>query len=293
MPYVAAGVIRAGLGDADRPGAQRVRLSRRRQGHSHRRPHEAGEDVRHLLRLLADHARRHDDRLRGPRPGASTPSSTSSGGRFAIDRLREEALRCRDCEFPTCTANCPAHVDVPAFIRAFADGQIQEAYDVLRRSNVLPEMCACVCPAEVQCEGGCLEQIFSEHALPIRDIQLAVSRLARQAGMTGVRLPQEPTGRRVAVVGAGPAGLACAIRLLEKGHHVTIFEKGERLGGVPDEIIPDSRYHEAGEEIEAILAPAKAAGRIEIRFGHALGKGDITDFGAKRRRSIAEVARNQ
>ncbi len=203
------------------------------------------------------------------------------GRRYAIDRLQELARRCRDCEFPTCTANCPARVDVPAFIRAFADGRIQEAYDVLRRSNVLPELCARVCPSEVQCEGGCLERIFAERALPIRDIQLAVCRLARQAGMIGVRLPAQAGGFRIAVVGGGPAGLACAIRLLEHGHQVTIFERGDRLGGAPDSLIPCERYESIAEEIDAILKPAQTVGRVEIRLNCALGR----DFSLRHARS--------
>ncbi len=194
------------------------------------------------------------------------------GRRFALDRLREQARRCQDCEFAACTANCPAHVDVPGFIRAFAAADVQTAYDVLRRSNVLPEMCAYVCPSEVQCEGGCLERIFSEHAVAIRDIQLVVSRIARLEGRVGVRLPEAISGRNVAVVGGGPAGLACTIRLLEKGHRVALFEKSDRLGGTPDGIIPGARYEDAAEEVDAILAPAKTAGRVEIRLQHALGK---------------------
>lgn len=197
------------------------------------------------------------------------------GRRYALDRLQEQARRCQDCEFPTCSANCPASVDVPAFLHAFAEGRIQEAYDVLRRSNVLPEMCASVCPAEVQCEGGCLERIFTEGAVPIRDIQMAVCRLARQAGMTGVRLPSQPSGRRIAVVGGGPCGLACAIRLLELGHHVTLFEQADRLGGTPELLIPLARYESATEEIEAILAPARITGRVEIRLQTSLGR-DVT-----------------
>ncbi|NQT17818.1 MAG: FAD-dependent oxidoreductase [Planctomycetes bacterium] len=194
------------------------------------------------------------------------------GRRFAVDHLRQQARRCQDCELATCTAHCPAHVDVPAFIRAFADGDIRAAYDVLRRTNVLPEMCAFVCPAEVQCEGGCLERIFSDHSLPIRDIQLVVSRMARQGGLVGVRLPETGSGRRVAVVGGGPAGLACAIRLLELGHAVTVFEKADKLGGTPDGIIPGFRYEHASEEIDAILAPATTAARIEIKLGCSLGQ---------------------
>ncbi len=193
------------------------------------------------------------------------------GRRYAIDRLQEAARRCQDCAFPTCSANCPARVDVPSFVRAFAEGRIQDAYDVLRRTNALPEMCARVCPSEVQCEGGCIERILADHALPIRDIQWVVCRLAREAGMIGVRLPLEPTGFRVAVVGGGPAGLACAIRLLEHGHEVVIFERSDRLGGTPESLIPCDRLETAAEEIDGILQPALAAGRLETRLRCGLG----------------------
>jgi NADPH-dependent glutamate synthase beta subunit-like oxidoreductase len=80
------------------------------------------------------------------------------------------------------------------------------------------------------------------------------------------------SSRRIAVVGGGPAGLACAIGLLQRGHAVTIFEKGTHLGGTPESVIPGSRFESAADEIDAILAPARAAGRIEIRFGQALGR---------------------
>ena len=194
------------------------------------------------------------------------------GRRFAMDNLQEQARRCRDCEFPTCTAGCPARVDVPAFVAAFADGRIKDAYEVLRRSNVLPEMCAMVCPTEEQCEGGCIEGIFTNCPVPIADIQLVVSRVARREGITGVRLPTLSSGRNVAVVGGGPAGIACAVGLLEKGHSVTIIEKSKRLGGTPDCIIPGTRYEDAREEIDAILQPAKDHGRVTIRTACALGR---------------------
>lgn len=189
------------------------------------------------------------------------------GRRFAMDHLRAEAQRCRDCEFATCTSNCPAHVDVPSFVRAFADGDVARAYDVLRQRNVLPEMCAYICPAEVQCEGGCLERVFDQCSLPIRDIQMVVSRVARAEGLVGVRLPASPTGKRVAVVGGGPAGLACAIRLLEKGHTVEMIERSKKLGGTPQWIIPGGRFEDAAEEVDAVLRPAIEAGRLTTRFG--------------------------
>lgn len=191
--------------------------------------------------------------------------------RFAQDRLKDEAQRCRDCEYATCTAGCPAGVDVPRFIRAFAEGDLAQSYGVLRDANVLPEMCAYVCPCEVQCEGGCVERIFSGRPIPVRDLQLAVCRAARRQGLVGLTLPAASSGRQVAIVGGGPAGLAAAIGLLERGHEVTIFEKSERLGGTPDGIIPAARYGSAAEEIEAIFAPAKASARLHLELGRSLG----------------------
>jgi NADPH-dependent glutamate synthase beta subunit-like oxidoreductase/2,4-dienoyl-CoA reductase-like NADH-dependent reductase (Old Yellow Enzyme family) len=211
------------------------------------------------------------------------------GRRFALDRLREEARRCRDCEFATCTSGCPACVDVPRFLKAFADDDIQTAYDVLREANALPEMCACVCPAEVQCEGGCVEGVLGGRAIAIRDIQLVASRIARRRGLTGVRLPSGVSGRNVAVVGGGPAGMGCTIRLLELGHAVTVYEKGNRLGGTPDRLIPGRRYEDAVGEIDAILRPAVSAGRIDVRFGRSLGR-DMSLDGLRRRHDAVFLA---
>ncbi len=193
--------------------------------------------------------------------------------RLAADRLKEEAQRCRDCETATCTAGCPAGVDVPSFLKAYANDDIATAYSVLRNANALPEMCALVCPSDVQCEGGCLENIFCEHPIPIRDIQYDVCRRARRMQLTGVKLPDPPpTAGRIAIIGGGPGGIACAVYLLEQGHHVTIFERDQSLGGVPDTIIPRDRFDDAALETEAILSPARDAGRLTVMNGRILGE---------------------
>jgi NADPH-dependent glutamate synthase beta subunit-like oxidoreductase/2,4-dienoyl-CoA reductase-like NADH-dependent reductase (Old Yellow Enzyme family) len=193
------------------------------------------------------------------------------GRRYALDRLQHEVRRCRACLEATCSSACPAQVDVPGFLKAFAQGDIATSYAILRERNVLPEMCGFVCPANEQCQGHCVEDIFAKNSVPIQDIQMVVSRSARLQGLTGVKLGVA-TGKRVAVIGGGPAGLAGAIRLLEKGHHVTLIERGDRLGGTPQTTIPEERYADADAEVEAILAPALAEGRLELRLQTALGR---------------------
>jgi len=191
--------------------------------------------------------------------------------RFALDRLVAEARRCRDCEEPTCSVGCPAGIDIPRFVKAFADGDTEAAYACLKERNVLPELCAYVCPSEEQCEGGCVEKVFCDDPIPIRDIQLVTCQLARRKELTGAKIPDATTGKNVAIVGGGPAGIAAAICLLEKGHQVTIYERGEKIGGTPDTIIPANRFANARNEVQAILAPAQDAGRLKLQFNKELG----------------------
>ncbi|MBN1676580.1 MAG: FAD-dependent oxidoreductase [Kiritimatiellae bacterium] len=271
MPFVAAGVVKAGgatligqgRGSFAYPESVRDILEKGVMD-----PRKCCVTCSGCTQIMRDGARTgcvvRDSAIYGP--------EYRRGRRFSMDRLREEAARCRDCEEATCSQACPAHVNIPAFVKAFADGDIGRAYAILRQRNVLPEMCAYVCPVQEQCQGGCLEQIFAERPIPIADIQLVTARTARLQGITGLPLPERASGRSVGIVGGGPAGLACAIGLLERGHAVTVYEAGERLGGTPDRLIPDTRYGDASAEVDAILAPARAAGRLAAVFGSRLGE---------------------
>jgi len=186
--------------------------------------------------------------------------------------IRKLASQCRQCVDAACAAKCPAGIDVPAFLRAVAEGHERQAYRILRRANVLPEVCGIVCPVEVQCEGHCLEGHLSGQAVPIAAIQRYIARRARQEGWAALEIPARPSGKRVAIVGAGPAGLACAAGLLERGHAVCIFDRADRPGGLMGCAIPPDRLppHSAESEIEAVLGPVGAE-RLAWRFGVALG----------------------
>lgn len=192
--------------------------------------------------------------------------------RFALDHVAEEARRCHDCEAAPCSAACPAHIDVPAFIKAFADGNVGAAYEVMRRANVLPEMCAHLCPTWMLCEGACIEATLTGRPVPIHDIQYVACWLAREEGDAAVKIEGPRSGKCVAVVGGGPTGVACAVKLAEKGHEVVLIERDERLGGTPELVIPAGRYMGARAEIDAVLQPALDAGLLEIQFGQELGR---------------------
>ena len=182
------------------------------------------------------------------------------GRRNSLDYCQAQASRCRDCFDPQCKDGCPAGVDIPGFVRALADGDIQRSYEILRERNALPELCALVCPVEVQCQGHCVESVFSQNPVPIGDLQAYVSRVAREKGWAS--LPEAPpTGKRIAVIGAGPAGLACAAVLLKKGHVVDVFDP-EEAGGVAASSIPEGRLAEDRfqAEFEAIF------GGSNVRF---------------------------
>jgi NADPH-dependent glutamate synthase beta subunit-like oxidoreductase/2,4-dienoyl-CoA reductase-like NADH-dependent reductase (Old Yellow Enzyme family) len=191
---------------------------------------------------------------------------------FAVDNLREEAKRCLGCEPAPCRSACPARIDVPAFLKAFAEGDTRKAYEIIRKTNVLPEMCARLCPVGRLCEGRCVINTLEGTPIPIHDIQFSVAWEARYRGFAGVRLPEKETGKRIAVVGGGPAGVACAVTLLERGHQVVVFERAGRLGGTPEQLIRASRFSGARDEVDAVLKPALCEARLTVKYGCELGR---------------------
>jgi len=157
------------------------------------------------------------------------------------DNLVRLASACRLCQESTCSLACPAGVNIPKFIGLFLDGEDRAAYEVIREANVFPEVCAYLCPVEQQCEGNCLQRFIGDGPVPIADIQRYVAEQANRNGWSKLRVPSQATGKKVAVIGAGPAGLSCAAKLLEAGHTVTVFDISTEFGGMIESVIPPEK----------------------------------------------------
>lgn len=158
---------------------------------------------------------------------------------YNIQEAMEEATRCLNCKKPRCVDQCPVSVKIPEFITKVAEGDFQGAADVISIDSSLPSVCGRVCPQETQCEGACILGIKSE-AVAIGKLERFVGDWAIENGdKSAVKIPLN--GHKVAVVGSGPAGLACASDLAKMGYEVTIFEALHKAGGVLEYGIPEFR----------------------------------------------------
>ncbi|HEX4320816.1 MAG TPA: NAD(P)-dependent oxidoreductase [Acidobacteriaceae bacterium] len=178
-----------------------------------------------------------------------------------------EADRCLYCYDAPCTHACPTHIDIPRFIKKIATENLKGSAATIFASNLLGATCARVCPVQELCEGACV--LGSEHKpIAIGRLQRFAMDYARRT-RTFPRVESAPTGRRVAVIGAGPAGLSCAGELSKLGHAVTIFEKRELAGGLSTYGIIALR-----EPVDVALYEVEmiASLGVTIRNGVELGK---------------------
>ena len=180
--------------------------------------------------------------------------------------MAQPCLACTDC---TCAQAVPY---IPNVTSAFARDDMEGAYASIRSHNMLPEMSARVCSSFSQAEVGCVEIQQGRNAVPVRDIVRAVSHWARKHKVTAVNIASRESGKKIAVIGGGPAGVSAAVRLLEFGYRVVLFEAEQRLGGAPETLFCSARYEEAQTEIMPILQRALNAHRLELRFNRRLGK---------------------
>ena len=169
-------------------------------------------------------------------------------------RLQQQAARCMDCGIPFChtgsilngmTTGCPLHNLIPEWNDLVYRGLWREAYERLAKTNNFPEFTGLVCPAP--CEAGCTLGIY-DPPVTIKSIEYAIVEKAFHKGWVKPELPRRRTGKKVAVVGSGPAGLACADQLNRVGHQVTVFERADRVGGLLTYGIPNMKLEKGTVE---------------------------------------------
>lgn len=151
-----------------------------------------------------------------------------------------EASRCLHCKNPQCMKACPVSIDIPGFIAKVAEGDIKAAAGIIARDSSLPAVCGRVCPQETQCEGSCILGVKSE-PVAIGKLERFVADTMHEEGTSAEPVLPRPNGIKVAVIGSGPAGLACASDLAKWGYDVTIFEALHKAGGVLEYGIPEFR----------------------------------------------------
>ena len=192
---------------------------------------------------------------------------------YNMEEAMEEASRCINCKNAQCVKGCPVSINIPGFIEQVKEGNIEEAYQIISESSALPAVCGRVCPQENQCEGKCIRG-FKGEPISIGKLERFVADWARENNIKPEGA-KEKKGKKVAVIGSGPAGLTCAGDLAKMGYDVTIFEALHEAGGVLVYGIPEFRLPKeavVAKEIENV----KSLG-VKIETNVVVGKSVTID----------------
>ena len=192
---------------------------------------------------------------------------------YNMEEAMEEASRCINCKNAKCIQGCPVSINIPAFVKAVKEGKITEAADIIAESSALPAICGRVCPQETQCEGKCIRGIKGD-PISIGKLERFVADYSREHGYVPKK-PETTNGKKVAIIGSGPAGLTCAGDLAKLGYEVTIFEALHEPGGVLTYGIPEFRLPKDEVVQKEIDNVRKHGGKLECN--HVIGKSDTID----------------
>jgi glutamate synthase (NADPH/NADH) small chain len=194
---------------------------------------------------------------------------------YSEDEAIIEARRCLVCKKPSCIGGCPVEIDIPGFIARIAQADFRGATRIMKQKNVLPAVCGRVCPQEDQCEKVCV-LVRKQEPVAIGRLERFIADWEARQGPPEIPLPPPKNGKKVAVVGAGPAGLTVAGDLIQIGYEVTLFEALHKAGGVLVYGIPEFRL-------------PKAIVQREVDYIASLGVKVVLDFVVGRTKTIDEL----
>lgn len=192
---------------------------------------------------------------------------------YNMEEAMEEASRCINCKNAKCIQGCPVSINIPAFVKAVKEGKITEAADIIAESSALPAICGRVCPQETQCEGKCIRGIKGD-PISIGKLERFVADYSREHGYVPKK-PETTNGKKVAIIGSGPAGLTCAGDLAKLGYEVTIFEALHEPGGVLTYGIPEFRLPK-DEVVQKEIDNVRKLG-VKIECNVVIGKSVTID----------------
>lgn len=195
---------------------------------------------------------------------------------FAASKAAEQSGRCSQCGVPYCQTHCPLHNNIPDWLRLTAEGRLQEAYELSQATNTFPEICGRICPQDRLCEGNCVIEQSGHGTVTIGSVEKYLTDLAWENGWVKPIVPFAERAESVAIIGAGPGGLAAADVLRRKGVQVTIYDRYDRAGGLLTYGIPGFKLEK--DVVMRRIAQLEAAGVtfvLNCRVGEDISFADI------------------
>ena len=190
-------------------------------------------------------------------------------GNFADPEAATQASRCSQCGVPFCQVHCPVNNNIPDWLKLTAEGRLEEAYEISSATNNFPEICGRICPQDRLCEGNCVLEQSGHSTVTIGSIEKYITDTAFEQGWVKPVKPKRERGQSVAIIGAGPGGMAAAMQLRAKGYSVHIYDRYDRVGGLMIYGIPSFKLEK--EIVERRAELMKQSG-IELHLGFEVGR---------------------